>query len=122
MRKAAGDRRVEGGLRLHHAEIVGQRLDTAPQAGPARLDERGSRTGEKRLRDRRRLLWGVSTAEAAPDDPPAALAILLENHRAFLKFLGRRIGDAALAEDILQDAFTKVSPSATRFVTRFAAA
>jgi RNA polymerase sigma factor (sigma-70 family) len=33
---------------------------------------------------------------------------LLENHRAFLRFLERRLGDRALAEDILQDAFAKV--------------
>jgi RNA polymerase sigma factor (sigma-70 family) len=33
---------------------------------------------------------------------------LLENHRAFLSFLERRVGDRGLAEDILQDAFTKV--------------
>ena len=45
----------------------------------------------------------VETGEA-----PAALAILLENHRAFLSYLERRVGDRALAEDILQDAFAKV--------------
>ena len=39
---------------------------------------------------------------------PASLAILLENHRAFLNYLERRVGDRALAEDILQDAFAKV--------------
>lgn len=42
------------------------------------------------------------------DDIPAPLAVLLENHRAFLRYLERRVGDRALAEDILQDAFTKV--------------
>ena len=42
------------------------------------------------------------------DETPAPLAILLENHRAFLAFLERRVGDRALAEDILQDAFAKV--------------
>lgn len=36
-----------------------------------------------------------------------AVEILLENHRAFLSFLERRVGDRALAEDILQDAFTR---------------
>jgi RNA polymerase sigma factor (sigma-70 family) len=36
------------------------------------------------------------------------VAVLLENHRAFLRFLERRVGDRALAEDILQDAFAKV--------------
>ncbi|HYO75215.1 MAG TPA: sigma factor, partial [Thermoanaerobaculia bacterium] len=32
---------------------------------------------------------------------------LVENHRQFLAFLERRLGDRALAEDILQDAFVK---------------
>jgi len=39
---------------------------------------------------------------------PAPVATLLENHRAFLRYLERRIGDRALAEDILQEAFAKV--------------
>jgi RNA polymerase sigma-70 factor (ECF subfamily) len=38
----------------------------------------------------------------------APLAPLLENHRAFLRYLERRVGDRALAEDILQDGFAKV--------------
>jgi RNA polymerase sigma-70 factor (ECF subfamily) len=38
----------------------------------------------------------------------ASLSVLLENHRAFLRFLERKVGDRALAEDILQDAFVKV--------------
>src|SRR5919197_420217 len=42
--------------------------------------------------------------EASP--PP--IDILLENHRAFLRYLERRVGDPALAEDILQDAFAKI--------------
>jgi RNA polymerase sigma-70 factor (ECF subfamily) len=33
---------------------------------------------------------------------------LLDNHRAFLRYLERRVGDRELAEDILQDAFAKV--------------
>ena len=45
---------------------------------------------------------------AAEDDAPAPLAPLLENHKAFLSYLERRVGDRALAEDILQDAFVKV--------------
>jgi RNA polymerase sigma-70 factor (ECF subfamily) len=36
------------------------------------------------------------------------LGVLLENHRAFLSYLERKVGDRALAEDILQDAFVKV--------------
>jgi RNA polymerase sigma factor (sigma-70 family) len=42
----------------------------------------------------------------SPDS--AAIAALLENHRAFLRYLERRVGQRALAEDILQDAFAKV--------------
>jgi RNA polymerase sigma factor (sigma-70 family) len=41
-------------------------------------------------------------------DTPAPIAALLENHRAFLRYLERRVGDRALAEDILQEAFAKV--------------
>ena len=41
-------------------------------------------------------------------DDAGPLAVLLENHRAFLRYLERRVGDRALAEDILQDAFVKV--------------
>src|SRR5688572_26797454 len=41
-------------------------------------------------------------------DTSAPIATLLENHRAFLGYLERRVGDRSLAEDILQDAFTKV--------------
>ena len=39
---------------------------------------------------------------------PAHIATLLDNHRAFLRYLERRVGDRAMAEDILQDAFAKV--------------
>ena len=40
--------------------------------------------------------------------PPSTLAsVLVENHRQFLAFVERRVGDRALAEDILQDAFVK---------------
>jgi RNA polymerase sigma-70 factor (ECF subfamily) len=43
-----------------------------------------------------------------PADTPAPVAALRENHRAFLRYLERRVGDRALAEDILQEAFAKV--------------
>jgi RNA polymerase sigma-70 factor (ECF subfamily) len=46
--------------------------------------------------------------DTEPIDAPAPLPILLENHRAFLTYLERRVGDRDLAEDILQDAFAKV--------------
>ena len=39
----------------------------------------------------------------------AATAVLLENHRAFLGFLQRKVGDRTLAEDILQDAFVRTA-------------
>ena len=47
---------------------------------------------------------------ASTDDTvtPAGAAILVENHRAFLRYLEHRVGDRALAEDILQEAFAKV--------------
>ena len=38
----------------------------------------------------------------------ASLETLLENHRAFLRYLERRVGNRALAEDILQEAFARV--------------
>jgi RNA polymerase sigma factor (sigma-70 family) len=47
--------------------------------------------------------------QTEPIEAQAPLAILLENHRAFLSYLERRVGgDRALAEDILQDAFARV--------------
>jgi RNA polymerase sigma factor (sigma-70 family) len=49
--------------------------------------------------------------EAAPaPDPaptPAAIEALVANHRELLAFVERRIGDRALAEEILQDAFVR---------------
>src|SRR5919198_20575 len=42
------------------------------------------------------------------DASPSPIETLLENHRAFLRYLERRVGDPALAEDILQDAFAKI--------------
>ena len=41
------------------------------------------------------------------DDRARVANVLVENHRAFLRFLERRVGDRALAEDLLQDAFTR---------------
>ena len=49
----------------------------------------------------------------ADDDPqigvldPAGVQVLVENHRAFLRFLERRTGSREAAEDILQDAFAR---------------
>ena len=48
------------------------------------------------------------TAQPNSTDDRARVAnVLVENHRAFLRFLERRVGDRALAEDLLQDAFTR---------------
>ena len=41
------------------------------------------------------------------DDRSRIESVLVENHRAFLQFLERRVGDRALAEDLLQEAFTR---------------
>ena len=41
-------------------------------------------------------------------ETPAPIEALLDNHRAFLRYLERRVGNRMLAEDILQDAFAKV--------------
>jgi RNA polymerase sigma-70 factor (ECF subfamily) len=38
---------------------------------------------------------------------PATLAALLASRREFVAFVQRRVGDAALAEDLVQDAFVK---------------
>jgi RNA polymerase sigma-70 factor (ECF subfamily) len=42
------------------------------------------------------------------DETSPGVEALLENHRVFLRYLERRVGDRALAEDILQDAFARV--------------
>ena len=39
--------------------------------------------------------------------PDAAVRTLVANHRAFLRFLENRLGDRALAEDVLQEAFAR---------------
>lgn len=44
----------------------------------------------------------------ANSESAGAIDTLLENHRAFLRYLERKVGDAAVAEDILQDAFARV--------------
>lgn len=51
----------------------------------------------------------MSTQEQASPDVvapgPDAVRALVENHRAFLRFLERRVGSRDVAEDILQSAF-----------------
>jgi RNA polymerase sigma-70 factor (ECF subfamily) len=41
------------------------------------------------------------------DDQTDVVAALVANHREFLAFVQRRVGDRALAEEILQDAFVR---------------
>lgn len=38
---------------------------------------------------------------------PELLGVLVQNHREFLRFLERRVGDRAVAQDILQEAFVR---------------
>jgi RNA polymerase sigma factor (sigma-70 family) len=49
------------------------------------------------------------TIESNPERPldPEVLATLVNHHREFLAFLQNRVGDRALAEDILQEAFVR---------------
>ena len=51
----------------------------------------------------------MSPDPAAGEEQQAHLGVLLDNHRAFLSYLERKVGDRALAEDILQDAFAKLA-------------
>lgn len=46
-------------------------------------------------------------ATSAAPAPAAAIAVLVENRQQFLRFLERRLGDRALAEDVLQAAFVR---------------
>jgi RNA polymerase sigma-70 factor (ECF subfamily) len=48
----------------------------------------------------------MDTGVEAPLSPEVVSA-LVNNHRDFLAFLQKRVGDRALAEDILQDAFVR---------------
>jgi RNA polymerase sigma-70 factor (ECF subfamily) len=48
--------------------------------------------------------------EAGPEDAAERRAptdVLVENHRAFLRYLERRLGSREAAEDVLQDAFVR---------------
>jgi len=52
-------------------------------------------------------LIGVEFPSESSSAESQVLATLVDNHRAFLSFLERRLGDRALAEDILQTSFAK---------------
>ena len=47
------------------------------------------------------------TPDPAAPPTPEVVATLVANHRDFLAFVQRRVGDRALAEEILQDAFVR---------------
>jgi RNA polymerase sigma factor (sigma-70 family) len=51
----------------------------------------------------------MSLMDTSAEAPPShdVVTALVENHREFLAFLERRLGDRALAEDILQEAFVR---------------
>jgi RNA polymerase sigma factor (sigma-70 family) len=50
----------------------------------------------------------MAAGESLDNEMSEPLGVLVENHRAFLRYLARRVGDRELAEDILQDAFMRV--------------
>jgi len=50
----------------------------------------------------------VNPTQPLTDSSRAPIEVLVENHRAFLRYLQSRVNDRELAEDILQDAFLKV--------------
>ena len=58
------------------------------------------------------LLILVVPMETGPEAPlsPEIVDTLVGNHREFLGFLQKRLGDRALAEDILQEAFVRGLP------------
>ena len=53
---------------------------------------------------------GTQAGEATRPLDASVQRILVENHRAFLSFLERRLGQRELAEDLLQEAFAKALP------------
>jgi RNA polymerase sigma factor (sigma-70 family) len=55
-------------------------------------------------------MGGASDDEqASVGERRAPVEVLVENHRAFLSFLERRLGRRDLAEDVLQDAFVRTA-------------
>jgi RNA polymerase sigma-70 factor (ECF subfamily) len=48
------------------------------------------------------------------NEPSEPLDALVENHRVFLRYLERRVGNRQLAEDILQDSFARVIEQSER--------
>ena len=52
---------------------------------------------------------GTETPADPTAEPRAPVEVLVENHRAFLRFLERRLGSREAAEDVLQDAFARTA-------------
>lgn len=46
-------------------------------------------------------------ASSLPAPTPEVVSVLVENHRDFLRFVERRVGNRAIAEEIVQDAFVR---------------
>lgn len=59
------------------------------------------------LRDRRATPATEMDASVEAPLSPDVVRALVDNHRAFLAFLQKRVGDRALAEDLLQEAFVR---------------
>ena len=53
------------------------------------------------------MVDGPNMEDGPSADSAEAISRLVANHRAFLEFLTRRVGDRVLAEEILQDAFMR---------------
>jgi RNA polymerase sigma factor (sigma-70 family) len=52
----------------------------------------------------------TTTSDTEPDpEQPRTLEVLVAAHREFLRFLERKVGDRATAEDILQSAFVRAT-------------
>jgi RNA polymerase sigma factor (sigma-70 family) len=49
----------------------------------------------------------TDAADRTADEARAPVEVLVENHRAFLRFLERRLGSRDAAEDVLQEAFAR---------------
>jgi RNA polymerase sigma-70 factor (ECF subfamily) len=63
----------------------------------------------KRISYYNRAMEPNDEAPSSTESPlsPAVVSALVGNHRAFLSFLQKRVGDRAIAEDILQEAFVR---------------
>ena len=87
------------------ALTAGWRLAEQPQTALARTTRL---TPPMQLWQPSATLTAMHDPEKSDDRPsPTAVQTLVDNHREFLHFLERRVGDRAQAEDILQDAFTR---------------